>query len=109
MKGNGDVQHMKESHLQITAFTYTRLDFSTPPNANISFIPSHNVMIWEERKEESDTLLSTAPHSIAGFGIMGAGFGFDYRKLIKQYTISKQSMTYQLCYEFPLSQETKDS
>jgi hypothetical protein len=46
MKGNGDVQYIKESHLQITALRYTRLDFSTPSNANISFIPSSNVMIW---------------------------------------------------------------
>lgn len=63
----------------------------------------------EEQNGKSDTLLSTAPHSIVGFGIRGAGFGFDYLKLLEQYTISKQSMTYQLCYEFPLSQETKDS
>jgi len=26
--------------------SYKRLDFSTPSNANISFIPSSNVMIW---------------------------------------------------------------
>lgn len=62
----------------------------------------------EEHNEKSDTLLSTAPHSVVGFGIRGAGFGFYYLRLLEQYTISKQSMTYQLHYEFPLSQETRD-
>jgi hypothetical protein len=46
MKGNEDVQYIKESHLQITALRCTRLDFSTPLDGNISFIPSSNVMIW---------------------------------------------------------------
>jgi len=109
MKGNGYVHHIKESCLQITALIYTRLDFRTPSYANISFIPSISVMIWgEEQEEKSDILLSTARHSIVHFGIRGAGFGSYYLKLLEQYTISKQSMTYQLCYEFPLSKETKD-
>jgi hypothetical protein len=45
MKGNGDVQHIKESNLKIRALRYTRLAYSTPSNAKISFIPSSNVMI----------------------------------------------------------------
>jgi len=61
-----------------------------------------------KKRGKNDTLLSTAPHSIVGFGIGVAGFGSYYLKLMEQYTISKQSMTYQLCYEFPLSKETKD-
>jgi hypothetical protein len=76
-----------------------------------TFHLSLQVMWWfgeEEQKEKSDTLLPTVPHSIVGFGIRGAGFGSYYLKILEKYTISKQSMTYKLCYKFPLSQKTKD-
>jgi hypothetical protein len=47
MKGHGDIQHIKESHLKIITLRHTRLAYSTPSNANILLISSSNVMIWE--------------------------------------------------------------
>jgi len=71
MKGNGDVQHIKERHLKITALRYNWISalLQTP-----TFHFSLQIMWWfreEKQKEKSDTVLSRTSHSIVGFGIMG--------------------------------------
>jgi len=93
MKGNEDVQYIKKVNYRLQHSDIQDWISALPQMP--TFHLSLQVMWWfgeEKQKEKSDTLLSTVPHSIVGFGIRGAGFGSYYLKILEQYTISKQSM-----------------